>query len=79
MKNWKRFIFESTEKTLYETNDISEMCNYINHNYPELTQRGIMHTVDYVHILYNGYVLMIHKNYTNEFGLWGENVRNCLL
>lgn len=69
MKNWKRFIFESTEKTLYETNDISDMCNYINHNYPELTQHGIMHTANYVHILYYGYTLMIHKNYMNEFGL----------
>ena len=46
MNKPKRFIFENSEKTLYETNDISEMCNYINHNYPELTQRGIMHTAN---------------------------------
>ena len=69
MKNWKRFIFENSYRTLYETDDISEMCNYINHNYPELTQRGIMHTAEYVHILYCGYTLMIRKNYANEFGL----------
>ena len=77
MNKPKRFIFESTEKTLYETNDISDMCNFINHNYPELIQREIMHTTNYIHILYVGYTLMIRKNYANEFGLWGKNVRNC--
>lgn len=69
MNKPKRFIFESTEKTLYETNDISDMCNFINCNYPELIQRGIMHTANYIHILYVGYTFMIHKNYANEFGL----------
>ena len=69
MKNSKRFIFESTEKTLLETDDITELCNYINHESIELVQYGMMNTINYIHFMYHGYTLMIKKNYINEFGL----------
>lgn len=69
MKNSKRFIFKNTEKTLLETNDITELCNYINYSGIELIQHNMINTVDYIYIRYYDYTLMIRKNYSNEFGL----------
>ena len=65
MNKWdntpKRFIFENGSKTLFETNDISEMNNYIRYNYGELEQYNMNETDKYITIYYYGYTLMIKK------------------
>ena len=57
----KRYVFEDTEKTLFETNDFFEMQQYIKYNIGELTQYDMIMTTNYLHILYYGYTLMIKK------------------
>lgn len=73
MSKWdnmpKRFVFESNEKTLFETNSIFEMRDYISHNVGELIQTDIMVTDNYIHFIYLGYTLLIYKKYPNEFGM----------
>ena len=54
-----KYIFESTEKTLIETDNLNELSNYIAENIGELTQYDIIRTFDYMIILYYGYSLMI--------------------
>ena len=54
-----KYIFESTEKTLIETDNLNELSNYIADNIGELTQYDIIRTFDYMVILYYGYSLMI--------------------
>ena len=54
-----KYIFESNEKTLLETDDLDELTNYISQNIGELTQYDIIRTSDYIVILYYGYSLMI--------------------
>jgi len=57
----KRYVFEDTEKTLFETNIFSEMQQYIKYTVGELTQYDMIMTMNYLHILYYGYTLMIKK------------------
>lgn len=54
-----KYIFENYEKTLFETDDLNELSNYISENIGELTQYDIIRTFDYMVILYYGYSLMI--------------------
>lgn len=54
-----KYIFESNEKTLLETDNLNELSNYIFENIGELTQYDIIRTFDYLVILYYGYSLMI--------------------
>ncbi len=54
-----KYIFENHEKTLFETDDLNELSNYISENIGELTQYDIIRTFDYITILYYGYSLMI--------------------
>ena len=61
MENWKRFIFESTEKTLYETDDFSEMKNYISNFTDELTLSDMYESMNYITLHFYGYNLMIKK------------------
>ena len=65
MSKWdnlpKRYVFENAEKTLFETNDFFEMQQYIKYNVGELTQYDMIITMNYIHILYYGYTLMIRK------------------
>lgn len=64
MENWKHFIFESTEKTLYETDNFDEMRDYIYNfieNYEELIFDDIYNSINYITIHFHGYNLMIKK------------------
>lgn len=65
MKNWKRFIFESTEKTLYETDNFDDMKNYIyqfiEKTCDELIFDDMYNGMDYIIIHFIGYTLMIRK------------------
>lgn len=61
VKNMK-YIFEDTEKTLCESDDIYDIREYIVENIPfELTMFDISDCHDYVIIHYVGYYLLIKK------------------
>lgn len=58
----KKYIFENKQKTLFETNSIYELNIYIRENIAdELVQYAIIDTMNYIHICYYGYTLMIKK------------------
>lgn len=57
-----KYIFEDTEKTLCESDDIYDIREYITENIPfELTMFDISDCHDYVIIHYVGYYLLIKK------------------
>lgn len=57
-----KYIFEDTEKTLCESDDIYDIREYIAENIPfELTMFDISDSYDYVIIHYVGYYLLIKK------------------
>jgi len=58
----KKYIFENKQKTLFETNSIYELNVYIRENIKdELVQYAIIDSMNYIHICYYGYTLMIKK------------------
>ena len=61
MYNWKKYIFENEHETLYETDDFSEMRNYIGNFVNELTLSDMYETINYIIFHFYGYYLMIKK------------------
>lgn len=64
MDNWKKYIFENSHKTLYETDNFDEMRNYIYNfieNYEGLIFDDIYNSTNYITIHFHGYNLMIKK------------------
>ena len=64
MDNWKKFIFENEHETLYETDDFSEMKNYMtefSENRDELVFSNMYDGMNYITIHFYGYNLMIKK------------------
>ena len=60
-KDWKRYIFESGEKTLFETDNIQEIYDYINVFTDKLVFINIYESMNYYTIHFAGYNLMIKK------------------
>jgi hypothetical protein len=61
MNDWKKYIFENEHKTLYETDDFSEMKNYISNFTDELTLSDMYESMNYITLHFYGYNLMIKK------------------
>ena len=61
MNDWKKYIFENEHKTLYETDDFSEMKNYISDFTDELTLSDMYESMNYITLHFYGYNLMIKK------------------
>ena len=59
--NWKNYIFESYEKTLFETDNYNEMYDYINNFTDELIFINIYDSMNFHVIHFAGYNLMIKK------------------
>ena len=63
MKEWKKYIFESEEKTLFETDNYNEMYNFINNFSDELIFINIYDSMNFHTVHFAGYNLMIKKDY----------------
>lgn len=61
MNDWKKYIFESGEKTLFETDNIQEIYDYINVFTDKLIFINIYESMNYYTIHFAGYNLMIKK------------------
>lgn len=61
MNYWKKYIFENEHETLYETDDFSEMKNYISDFVNELTLSDMYESINYIIFHFYGYYLMIKK------------------
>lgn len=61
MDDWKKYIFENEHETLYETDDFSEMKNYISDFTDELTLSNMYESMNYITLHFYGYNLMIKK------------------
>lgn len=61
MNDWKKYIFENEHETLYETDDFSEMKNYISNFANELTLSDMYESMNYITLHFYGYYLMIKK------------------
>lgn len=61
MNDWKKYIFENEHETLYETDDFSEMKNYISDFANELTLSDMHESINYIILNFYGYYLMIKK------------------
>lgn len=61
--NWKKLIFENEHETLFETDDIQEMYNFIGemHGIENLIFENIYESMNYYTIHFAGYNLMIKK------------------
>ena len=63
-ENWKRYIFENEHETLFETDNCSEMRDYVNdfqENHDELIFQNVYESMNYITIHFAGYNLMITK------------------
>lgn len=58
---WKKYIFENSEETLFETDDCAEMYNYIENFTDELIFINIYESMNYHTLHFAGYNLMIKK------------------
>lgn len=63
MKEWKKYIFESEEKTLFETDNYNEMYDFINNFSDELIFINIYDSMNFHTVHFAGYNLMIKKDY----------------
>ncbi len=64
MENWKKYIFEDYNKTLFETDDLEEMHNFLDEfqGFPNsLMFSNICESTNYITIHFFGYNLMIKK------------------
>lgn len=61
MKEWKKYIFESEEKTLFETDNYNEMYDFINNFSDELIFINVYESMNYHTMHFAGYNLMIKK------------------
>lgn len=61
INDWKKYIFENEHETLYETDDFSEMRNYIGNFVNELTLSDMYETINYIIFNFYDYYLMIKK------------------
>jgi hypothetical protein len=64
-ENWKKFIFENEHETLFETDNIQEMYDYLN-EFQETRDRldcfeNVYETAHYYTIHFAGYNLMLKK------------------
>ena len=62
-KEWKKYIFESEEKTLFETDNYNKMYDFINNFTDELIFINIYDSMNFHVIHFAGYNLMIKKDY----------------
>ena len=64
MENWKKYIFENGEKTLFETDNLSEMYDFFDEFqllHDNLEFINIYESAYYTTIHFAGYNLMIKK------------------
>ena len=63
-ENWKKYIFENSEKTLFETDNASELHDYLDELQEicdSLIFINLCESENFIMIYFEGYTLMIKK------------------